>query len=471
MFKKILIISVLFPLILTAAGCGTAGPSKSEAKHMEPVTLNYWRVFDGSDDFADIIAKYNQIHPFVTINYRKLRYDEYEEKLLEAFATDRGPDILSIHNTWIRKYQAKGFLEPMPDKITMAYPVLEGKIKKEVNPNVKTVNSINLTKLKNDFIDVVYDDVVIKQINEKTKKTEERVYGLPLSIDTLALFYNRDLFNNAGITSPPAYWNREFQQTVKKLTKQDNRGQIVQSGVALGGSDNIERSSDILSVLMMQNGTVMMSDNGIVGFHVRPEAFKEKNYNPGLDALRFYTDFANPAKEVYAWNKTLENSLNLFTQGKLAMMFGYSYMLPQIKAEAPKLNFSIAPLPQIEGNPQSINFANYWVEAVAKKSANAAIAWDFVQFAVKEKQVLGYLNKVKKPTALRALVDKQIEDQEIGVFAGQVLTAQSWYKGADASAAEAIMEEMIDNVAAGRTELENIISLAARKVQQTVAGE
>ena len=359
----------------------------------------------------------------------------------------------------------------MPASITMAYPVEQGTIKKEIVPQLRTTKSISLKDIKNNFVDAVYNDVVVRVTDEKTKTVTDQVYGLPLSVDTLSLYYNRDLFNNAGITSPPAYWNREFQQDVKKLTKQDNRGQIVQSGVALGGSGNIERASDILSVLMMQNGTEMMNDNGTVKFHVQPENFKDKNYNPGLDALRFYTDFSNPAKEVYSWNKTMDNSLDLFTQGKLAMMFGYAYMLPQIKADAPKLNFSIAPLPQIEGNPQSINFANYWVESVSKKSKNMETAWDFVQFAAKADQAKLYLEKAVKPTALRSLVDEETEDQDIGVFAGQLLTAQSWYKGNDANAAEAIMKEMIDNVVAGTGEMENIISLSARKIQQTVTSQ
>jgi multiple sugar transport system substrate-binding protein len=297
------------------------------------------------------------------------------------------------------------------------------------------------------------------------------------------MFYNKDLFNNAGITSPPPYWNREFQQNVKKLTKQNNKGEIVQSGVALGGSDNIERATDILSVLMMQNGTEMMNDSGRVTFHLRPEKFGDRNYNPGLDALRFYSDFANPAKEVYSWNKSLDNSLDLFTQNKLAMMFGYSYMLPTIKAEAPKLNFAIAPLPQIEGNSETVGFANYWVEVVSKKiltdSKNLAqgsdyakqkldTAWDFLQYATAAENVPSYLDKANKPTALRSLIESQIDDTDLGIFAEQILTAESWYKGSDAIAAEQAMRDMIDDAVVGQKILSDVIQNGAQKVQQTV---
>lgn len=483
MTKRFLIIPLLFSLLLTT-GCDVfQGPDAATEKALRPLTLNYWRVWDGPDDFKDALDLYKQLHPNVSINYRKLRFEEYEQALIEAYAVDKGPDIFSIHNTWMNKYQAKGLISPLPAQTTMAYPVLKGSIKKELVQELRTNKSITLKQLKDKYVDVVYDDVVIKELDKTTGTKVEKIYGLPLFIDTLAMFYNNDLLNNAGITTPPEYWNAEFQLDVKKLTKQNNKGEIIQSGVALGGSDNIERATDILSVLMMQNGTEMMSNAGQVKFHLRPESIVDKNYNPGLDAVRFYSDFSNPAKEVYSWNKDMENSLDLFTQNKLAIMFGYAYMIPTIKANAPKLNYSISKLPQIEGNPQSINFANYWIEVVSSKiltdpdnlkygkdytKQKFDSAWDFIQFLAKEDQVKPYLKSTKKPTALRSLIEGQIDDQNIGVFAEQVLTSKSWYKGNDANAAEVIMNEMIDKVVAGNVKLDDVVLSAAKKVQQTV---
>jgi multiple sugar transport system substrate-binding protein len=463
MTRKIFLLLFIFIFLITSGfGCKMVDKEVQEA--MKPITLEYWRVWDGPDAFEEIITAYNQLHPFIKINYKKLRYSEYERELLEAMAEDRGPDILSIHNTWVKKYQ--NMLAPMPDTITMAYPVVKGTIKKEVIPELRTKKSLSLGELQNNFVDVVYGDVVYPEIVEK-EVIGERIYALPLSVDTLAMYYNKDLLNNSGIPETPGYWNTAFQQTVKKLTKQDTKGNIIQSGVALGGSTNIERYSDILSVLMMQNGTVMLED-GRVLFHSIPSYLKNDNIFPGLEALRFYTDFANPAKEVYSWNSEMENSLNLFIQGKLALFFGYAYHLPEIKTGAPKLNFGVAKLPQIEGSSQQINFANYWVEGVSKKSEHITEAWDFVQFMASSEQVKKYLDKVKKPTALRALVNDQAADDDIKVFVEQVLTAKSWYKGDDANAAEIIIGEMIDSMVRGDDKPDNIIKLGAGRVQQTL---
>lgn len=464
MKKKLIILSLIFSFILTSGfGCKLVDQTTQNA--MKPITLTYWRVWDGPDAFEEILEAYKQLHPFITINYRKLRYDEYENELLNALAEDRGPDIFSIHNTWMKKYLNK--ITPLPPTITMAYPVVKGTIKKEIIPELRTAKSLNLNDIKNNFVDSVYRDAVNRVYDETGKKYEEKIYGLPLFVDTLAMYYNKDLFNNAGVAVPPAYWSAEFQQDVKKTTKQNSKGEIIQSGAALGGSNNIERYSDILSVLMMQNGSVMMDDNGQALFNRIPSTLRDQKYNPGLEALRFYADFSNPGKEVYCWNKNLDSSLNLFTQGKLAIMFGYSYHLPTIRAQAPKLNFGLTKLPQIEGNPP-VNFANYWLETVSSKSKYAAEAWDFIQFATKPEQAKTYLARAKRPTALRALVNEQIDDLDLGVFAEQVLTAKSWYRGADSSAAEKIFADMIDSTVLGQDKIESIITLAASRVGQTV---
>ena len=456
--KKISIL-LLLAVFLLSSGFGCKITDKTTQDAMKPIKLTYWRVFDGPDAFQDIITKYKALHPFITIEYRKLRYEEYETELLNALAEDRGPDIFSIHNTWMEKYQPK--LVPVPPTISMVYPVVKGSVKKEVVSELRTTNSLTLKELKDNFVDAVSRDVIL---------SDGKIYGLPLSVDTLAMFYNKDLFNNAGISQAPQYWNKEFLQDIKKLTKQDPKKGIIQAGVALGGSSNINRFSDILSVLMMQNGATMMSDDKQVVFNLVPLFGKESNYNPGIEALRFYTDFSNPAKESYSWNSELPNSLDMFISGNLAIMFSYSYDAATIKAQAPKLNFSVAKMPQIEGNPPTnINFANYWVEVVSKKGQHQDEAWDFIQFITKEEQAKSYLEKTKRPTALRSLVASQRADNEIGIFADQVLTAKSWYKGKDAQAAESALKEMIDIVVKNTGEkIQTIIDTAASKVQQTI---
>ncbi len=462
MNKKTLSIFLLLTFIVTA-GPVCKGTPQEALEAMKPVNLVYWRVFDDQDAFDEIITAYKAVHPNVSITYRKLRMEEYEQTLLNALAEDRGPDLFSIPNTWVREYQTK--ILPMPKTITLPYQVTTGTIKKETTIQLQTASTLSLRALRTDFMDQVAKDVVLKYRAAEDQPAEDRIYGLPLYLDTLALFYNRDILNASAIPEPPRSWT-EFQEDVKKIAKIDKQGNVLQAGAAIGTANNVERASDILSLLMMQNGTIMADENGNATFAAMPAGASLTN-PPGEDALGFYTDFASPYKEVYTWNDNMPNSLEAFSTGRAAFFFGYSYHIPQIRNLSPKLNFAISKMPQIEGN-QEINFTNYWVETVSTKTKNPNEAWDFLQFAAKAENAQKYLTKTKKPTALRSLVASQIEDLDLAVFASEVLTAKSWYQGMDAPAMEKIMNEMIENVVAGTQTLKEAIGLAQGRVNQTI---
>lgn len=455
--KKLFVIPLLLVVSVALSGClqvTSTERSDKELSNYKQIQLDYWGVWDTQGAFNGISEAYSALHPNVKIRYKKLRYDEYEQELLEAFAEGRGPDILSLHSTWLPRYQQK--LTAIPPTTTTAYVSETGQIKKEQVVSFQTKNSITPAQVKERYLDVVSKNVIL----------DGEIYALPLSVDTMVLFYNRDLFNAAGINKVPRYWNDDFLKAVKDLTREDENGNIIQSGVALGTSRNIQRYADILSLLMMQNGVEMMSDSGSVTFHRRPSG-SERDYNPAQEALRFYTDFANPLKEVYNWNAEMPDSLQAFVEGRVAMFFGYSYHIDQIKTQSPRLNFGISPMLQIKGNSE-INYANYWVEAVSAQSKNSEAAWDFIQFASSAQVAQIYLADAHKPTALRELVSEQQTDDELSVFANQLLTATNWYRGKGYNAAEVIIGEMIDQALLNPNNIIQSLNLAGSKVQQTI---
>jgi len=444
-------IFLVFVFLLTA-GFGCKNPGAAVEEKMKPITLNYWRVFDDQDAFTDIIAEYKLLHPNINIVYRKFRVEEYDQALLEALAEDRGPDIFSINQSDVRKYQAK--LEPMPTEISMAYQYTKGTIKKEVAYEIRTKKSPSLREIKANFADTVYDNVVL----------DGQVYGLPLSLETLVMFYNKDILNKSGIAQPPRDW-KSFQEAVQKSTKFNATGQIIQAGTALGTGYNIERSFDIISILIMQNGATMTDGNGFAIFN---QATADK-YFPGLEAIQFYLDFASPVKNVYSWNTDMPSSFEAFLSGKVAFMFGYNYHLPSIKARAPKLNLGLAPIPQINQDNQ-INYANYWIESISKKSANKNEAWDFALFATSREQVTTFLNNTDRPTALKELLNSQMDNENLYPTSVQTLTAKNWYRGKNQPAAEEAIKDMIEvlpTITKDR-DFSSTVNTSISKINQTI---
>ncbi len=449
-YKRVSILTILLALLLLAGFRCTLFPQKAK-EAVKPVVLNWWRVTDGPDTVSDIINKFQQQYSHIKINYQQFRPEEYEQALLEAWAEDRGPDIFSIPNTWLGKYQTKILL--MPPKMTLSREVLTGTIKKEYRVLTEQKKGLTLPDLKNNFVDVVAKDVY----------QNNQVWGLPMSLDTLALYFNRDLLNQAKIVEPPKNWD-EFIIDTKLLTLLDSQGRIIQSGVALGTANNIPNAADVLSALMLQNGTTMATSGHAVFNLPSPD---DPTYLPGEEALRFYTDFANPAKETYAWNKDMPEALDAFTQGKTAFYIGYASDLLKIRNTAPTLNFDLTKLPQINGSLKEANFANYWVETVSKKTKYLNEAWAFVIFATDAQNVKSYLDRAKKPTAQRALIKAQLDDFDLEPFASQVLIAESWYQGRNWLAAEKAIKNMINDVAQGRRNVKEAISYYIQIVNQT----
>src|SRR3989344_3797195 len=214
-----IVILVMVTLVLTLRGFGGGGAARAN--------LTFWGVFDDRNTFERVIANYKALYPGVSVNYRAFAFDDYERNLIDALAAGTGPDIIMIHNTWLPKHKDK--LKPASDKI-------QG----EEN------QFFTIREYQDQFIEVAAKDL--------TRGNE--IYGFPLYADTLALFYNRDLFNNAGITRPPQTWD-EFNQYVQTLTKLGPGGAIDKAGAAIGTVKNINRSSDILMALMIQSGVQM----------------------------------------------------------------------------------------------------------------------------------------------------------------------------------------------------------------------
>ena len=449
---KIKIFAIFLILIfLITAGLGCKGGQQKLAQKISPVNLVYWRVEDESDDFGEIINRFRNLYRHVAVTVKIIREEEYKQQLLEAWAEDRGPDIFSIPVSWLSEYKTK--ILPMPPQLNMVKTVTVGTIKKEEKLIEEKLPTLTLRNLKETYVETVPSDILI----------DNQFYGLPLSMNMLVLYYNRDLLNNANISNPPENWEA-FVEDVKLLTLLDKQGNFVSSGVSLGSADNVNYLVDILSLLMMQNGATMTEGDKV---NFNKSSPTDPHYFPGQEALRFYTDFANPAKEVYSWNKKMPNSMEAFIGGKLAFYFGYPGDLEKIKLMAPKLNFDVIPVPQITGSLKQINYGNYLVETVSRKTKYPNEAWAFLLFASQPENISTFLERAKKPTAHRALIEKQLADYDLAPFVKGALTVKTWYKGGNYALVKETFAEMVKGIENGTMDFGKAIKYGVDKINLT----
>lgn len=199
--------------------------------------------------------------------------------------------------------------------------------------------------------------------------------------------------------------------------------------------------------LMTQNGARITNEKNQFIFNGAGDTTPAKDEAlPAARALQFYLDFANPLTKAYSWNDSQGDALSAFADGKLAYYFGYSYDMSVIRSRNPRLNFDVAALPQFD-KPR--NIANYWMEGVANKSKYKDSAWLFIlETATSKDSLTKFLKSTKRASALTELIQPELDDVDLGVFAKQNLTAHTWYHGTDSAAADQIMTELIEGTRA-----------------------
>ncbi len=339
------------------------------------VTITYWGLWENDAAVKSLIADFEAANPKIKVAYVKQSHRQYRERLQSAVARGDGPDVFRFHNTWV----------PM--------------LRNELSPAPTSV--MTTQEFASTFYPVASADLVGGQ----------SIYGMPMMIDGLALYYNEDLFAAAGVT-PPTTWE-ELLAIVPKLTVR-TENTILTSAIALGTSGNVENFSDILATMMMQNGAKLSAPTG----------------SQAEEALAFYRKFSNPSDPVYTWNDTLDNSISAFASSKVAMILAPSWRVFDIKQINPALRFKVVPIPQLAGN--TVTWASYWVEGVSAKSKNREQAWKFVKFLVSSEATTKLFTEASKTRLfgeLYARVDlgnTLVDDPFAGAYIKQAATAKSF---------------------------------------------
>lgn len=288
------------------------------------VKLVYWGLFEEASVIAPIIADFEKEHPNIKIEYSRQNIEEYKDKLVVRSNNGNGPDIFRFHNTWVS--QLSNLLLPLPESV------------------------ISKEDLSKNYYPVVKSDLVKNGV----------IYGVPLQIDTLNLYINRELFQAAGLEAPTSWI--EFVNYARQLTVKDENNNIKIAGAAMGTFSNITHAPDIISTLLVQDGVDL---NNI-----------SANLDGASDALNFYSSFALPGANV--WDDTLDQSIKVFASGSLAMYFGYSRDFFTIKSINPNLSFDIYPVPNLPG--QNATIASYWAEGISSKTKHQKEAILFMQY-------------------------------------------------------------------------------------------
>jgi len=285
------VIAVLLAVLL---GTGVLQPFRAK---VQSASLLVWDIAPHEQFFSGFFRNYTDRSPNIKVSYVLKNPDTYLNDLIDAFASGTGPDIFYLDGNLLTKQKNK--IAPL-------------------------ASAVQLTKdFKAKAADVLTSDLIGSQ---------GELYGIPWSVDTLALYYNKDYLNALNIPEPPKTW-AEFQDMSLKLTRRSPTGQIQRSGAAFGLGRNVANGADILSMLALQAGNPIYTpaDNR---FHFTDTVVQDSGVaTPVLSALKFYTSFASPDSPYYTWNSGQPEAQTAFANGKAAFYLGYARELTQVFAQ------------------------------------------------------------------------------------------------------------------------------------------
>lgn len=348
----------------------------------EKVALIYWGHWETKTTMQPILDEFHRVNPNITVEYIQQDKEKYLDRLKARFKNGTGPDIYRFHSSWVP--ELGGLLLPLSQEV--------------VTPE----------NFQKNYYPVTQSDLV----------QNGAIYGIPLEIDTLAMFVNTEIFQ-AGSSSVPTDWN-EFAQVARNLTVKSVGGEIKTAGAAMGTYDNINHAPDIISLLFLQNGA-----------NLKDLSSTNKN---AAEALDFYTSFAKG--DASTWNSSMDTSLVSFAKGNLAIYFGYSWDIFAIKAMNPTLEFTIHPMPHVRGG-KNMTVSSYWVEGINAKTKHPKEALLFMQYlAKKETQQKLFAEEAKtrlfgEPYSLGSLADLLTDNKLVYQFVSQGSNAFSTFFASD----------------------------------------
>lgn len=360
-----------------------------------------------------------------SIQYVEKSTDTFEDELINALASSSGPDLWLLPQDLILKHEDKVFVIPYSSSLT----------------------------------ERAFKDAFVSEAELFTNAVG--VIGFPFTIDPIVMYWNKDLYQGAGISTPPEFWN-DFLKNATVLNRYDEAGNISQAGAALGEFSNIKNAKELVSMLILQTG------NDIVDQESRELIFNEKGNSilpPAESAVKFYNQFSDPAKDSYVWNRGMDEARRLFSSGRLANYFGFASDFGVIKNLNPHLNFDVAPVPQIKDGSVVATFGRMEAVVISKASKNINQAFSASYLLSQAPSVKLVEENLLLPPVRRDIINEGAESPEMAVFYKASLQSRGWLEP-DPKEVYDIFKDMIESSAVGKMRIYEAVRQAEGRLEK-----
>jgi multiple sugar transport system substrate-binding protein len=404
-------VALAVPMAL-AAGCaspgggggGGGGGGSTEDEKIELIAFDYYTDEPSHTNMGDRLTEC-AAEVNATIDHQSVPYPQYNPKVLQQVSTKTLPDILMINNPDLPQFASTGALRPLTDL--------------DIDTSV--------------FLESVLE----------VGKYEDELYGLAPNVNSLVLFYNKKMLEEAGVEVPTT-WD-ELGAAAKKLTEGERYG------FTYSASTGTEGTWTFIPFLWSNGGSQLEL--------TAPEA---------VEALTFYTGMALDgyvSKSVVNWSQA--DAKDQFASGKAAMMINGPWQIPSLNdTEGLEWGSATIPVPEAGDTPIAPLGGELWTVPVSDPDREARSAHVVACLNSEEKQLETALTNNTVPSnknAAAQLVEEQPEMKSIveTVTTAYPLTGDSGLKWPDVNTA---LSAAIQAVITGQASPEEALATAQAAV-------
>ncbi|MBD3921062.1 ABC transporter substrate-binding protein [Paenibacillus sp. PR3] len=323
--KKVVALLTLSTM-LVVAGCGSSGKEEANGTSGSggkvEISMSIW---GEKEIWEKALAEFESTHPNIKT---KLVYipDAYEDKLMTMIAGGTAPDMMTLYETTTPDLAKQGVIQ-------------------DLTPFIEKDTSFDL----NDF----YDNTL------ELAKLDNKLYGLNYTLAPEVMFYNKTLFDKAGVKYPDGTWTwDDYVAAAEKLTVKDG------NKVTQYGTDGMTSWWLPTEAAIRQNGGDIFKD-GKANFD-SPEV---------INAIQFWAD-VTLKKGIAPTIAEMSGGGDLFPSGMVAMTRNGIWLKDTYK-DIKNFEWDIAPLPKNK-DANTILHSSYFT--IAKKSKHPQETWELIKW-------------------------------------------------------------------------------------------
>ncbi|MCF7945694.1 MAG: extracellular solute-binding protein [Spirochaetia bacterium] len=412
------VLGMLISAPLFASGQQDSGEMKKEVTE-----IVYWQYFyETKKDTVDtLISMFEEENPDIKVIHQTFPYEQYNTKVASSVPSGEGPNVINLYYGWLPTYIDSGYLQALPDS-TFSNEVIE-----------------------DEFFSLV-----------SAAKFDGSYYALPTAVRSLALFWNKDLFEKAGLDpeDPPETVD-ELVEYAKKLTETDKNGNYLQTGLTM--ELRAQMHHWLREVLIRQYGGAPYNADGTQVMY---------NNQAGYDAFEFFVDLNR--KENIGMPNFMTDDVTAFKSGMMGMTIDGSFRLGTLDP-IESLNYGVTELPAMNG--ERYNFASFWANGITSftsgKELEASVK--FLDFLTSDTAMSMWLENVGELPAKQALAmtDEFKNDPKYGPFIRGLEYANAT-KFIDESAQRMVWIDAYDQVLLNDMSIQDAVDQAAETEQQVL---